>query len=198
METMRSKVNELRTALTAGTVPSRSIDFALSLVAQFDKKGELSEKQMYWVEKLAAGPASNEPISVPDACGIFDMFDRVELKYPKITLRLEDGTGFKIGRAGDRSKYCGQLILTDGTRDKNNYFGRVTEEGQVYLSGKGSQYKDEILETLMELGANPEVIAATHGKVTGNCCFCNRPLSNDRSLEVGYGKTCAERYDLEW
>ena len=31
METMRSKVNELRTALTAGTVSRRSIDFALSL-----------------------------------------------------------------------------------------------------------------------------------------------------------------------
>ena len=193
---MKEQINKLRTALTDGKIAKNSIDFALSLVAQFDKKGELSEKQLYWVEKLG-NPVPQESVGI-DASGIFDMFDSVELKYPKITLRLEDGTGFRIGRAGDRSKYCGQLILTDGSRERNNYFGRVTEDGQVFLSGYGNQYKDEILETLMELSANPENIAATHGKVTGNCCFCNRPLRNDRSLEVGYGKICAERYGLEW
>ena len=192
---MREQINKLREALTKGTVPGRSIDFALSLVAQFDKKGELSEKQMYWVERLA-NPVKVEPLSVPDACGIFDRFDSVPLKYPKINLLLLDGTRFRIARAGERSKYCGQLILTDGTRD--GYFGRVTEDGEVMLSGKGMQYKDEIVEILMEVGANAQEVASEFGKATGNCCFCSRPLSDDRSLAVGYGKKCAEHYGLEW
>lgn len=40
--------------------------------------------------------------------------------------------------------------------------------------------------------------AAAFGQVYGQCVFCLRPLTDDRSKEVGYGETCAEHRGLPW
>lgn len=38
--------------------------------------------------------------------------------------------------------------------------------------------------------------AALHGKMTGKCCFCNSPLIDQKSTDVGYGPVCAKHYGL--
>jgi hypothetical protein len=40
--------------------------------------------------------------------------------------------------------------------------------------------------------------AAAFGHATGCCCFCSRTLTDDRSLVVGYGPTCATKHGLPW
>lgn len=40
--------------------------------------------------------------------------------------------------------------------------------------------------------------AARFGHVTGCCVFCTRKLTDERSIEVGYGPRCAEREGLPW
>lgn len=40
--------------------------------------------------------------------------------------------------------------------------------------------------------------AARFGKTTGRCVFCSRMLTDERSIEVGYGPICAEREGLPW
>jgi hypothetical protein len=40
--------------------------------------------------------------------------------------------------------------------------------------------------------------AAEYGRATGQCIVCCRSLTDDRSLEVGYGKTCAGNNGWPW
>lgn len=40
--------------------------------------------------------------------------------------------------------------------------------------------------------------AASFGALTGRCVFCDRELTDERSIEVGYGPVCAERNGLPW
>lgn len=40
--------------------------------------------------------------------------------------------------------------------------------------------------------------AAKFGHLTGTCVFCGRGLTDERSVEVGYGPVCAEREGLPW
>ena len=40
--------------------------------------------------------------------------------------------------------------------------------------------------------------AAAFGHATGVCVFCARSLSDDRSVSVGYGPTCAAKQGLPW
>jgi len=47
----QTDLNELRVAWAE--LPEKNHEFVQSLIAQFDKHGHLSEKQWYWVRKLA-------------------------------------------------------------------------------------------------------------------------------------------------
>lgn len=40
--------------------------------------------------------------------------------------------------------------------------------------------------------------AAKFGHITGQCVFCARKLTDERSIAVGYGPVCAEREGLPW
>ncbi len=40
--------------------------------------------------------------------------------------------------------------------------------------------------------------AAAFGHSYGRCVFCHKQLSDERSTEVGYGGTCAKKYNLPW
>lgn len=53
------------------------------------------------------------------------------------------------------------------------------------------EFMDELLE-------NPCGRLAQWGKDMARCCFCYKALEDERSLAVGYGKTCAGRWGLPW
>jgi len=40
--------------------------------------------------------------------------------------------------------------------------------------------------------------AQNYGHKTGKCTFCRRRLTDERSVIVGYGPTCAENNHLPW
>lgn len=40
--------------------------------------------------------------------------------------------------------------------------------------------------------------AARFGQLTGQCVFCSRRLTDERSITVGYGPVCAEHNGLPW
>jgi hypothetical protein len=40
--------------------------------------------------------------------------------------------------------------------------------------------------------------ASQYGHAHGNCVFCALPLTDDRSVSVGYGETCAGKRGLPW
>ena len=177
----------------------KDFDFAESLLSYAYKHGDLTEKQEVYAVKLIDRIENPRPIRrIPSVEGVVDLLNKVT-GYPKLWLRFSDGVDLRIHKAGERSKYNGQLQLTDGLPfGDNQYFGRIDVNGEVHLSGKGNEREKELLKLLTSLANDPEGVASEYGKLTGNCSFCHRPLSDDRSIAVGYGSTCAKNYGLGW
>lgn len=176
-------------------------DFAMSLWQQWDRKGELSDEQMYWAEQMvdrAINPqaAQREKIEVGSFAGVMALFAKAKqhLKFPKITL-LVDGLPLQLSLAGERSKTPGQVNVTDGGPYGNSkWYGRVDANGTFEKSRNATPRVEAFLK---EFSKSPAAVAKAHGQLTGRCCFCNAPLSDERSTAAGFGPVCARNYGLE-
>lgn len=189
-------------------------NFVNSLVNQYAERGRLSDKQWYWVNRLtneATNPAPQATIDVGDFSGVVALFAKAgeTLKYPKINLGFGGPSGFanrlRLSVAGPRSKYRGQIQLTDGgSYGENTYYGRVSTDGQLTLSRSTQNdepVRDALIAQLRRLAEKPEEIAAEYARFSGNCCFCHKAIGegdDPRSREAGYGPQCAKRYGLPW
>jgi hypothetical protein len=203
----RQAVTTLKTHLT--NLPKGDQGFAADLLARFTKYGSLSEKQWHWVEKLsdAAETAgvpdfTKETVTVGEFGGVIDLFKKAKqyIKYPKITLQLPSGQPLQLSLAGQNSKAPGTINLTDGgSFGYNKWYGRVTPEGTWDPGPKVDEaLKNDLTSILAKLANAPARTAAAYGKLTGNCCFCATPLTNENSTHVGYGPVCAKRWGLPW
>ena len=187
-------IETLRAALP--TLSAKSQSFAQSLLDQHDMRGSLSEKQMYWVNKLAAEAADRKApreTAKIDLTKIVDLFDTAgqHLKHPAIVL-----DGIRLSVAGERAKFPGSINVTSpGSFQDRTWFGRIALDGTFVGSREATP---AIVEELKALAADPAGKAALYGKQTGCCCFCARELTDERSIAVGYGPICADHYGLPW
>ena len=117
---------------------------------------------------------------------LFTLFNRAAetLRYPAINFTLA-GRRIRIYRA--TKGYI--AIKVDG-----EYVGKlVSADAQIVLySAK------ELLPELDTLMSNPISESASQGREYGRCCFCNRELDNEGSIQHGYGPICAEKWGLPW
>jgi len=129
---------------------------------------------------------------------IFELFTTAitsNLKYPKVTLQTPKGQHIEIKLAGAKSRYTGQLMITNGAgynSARNLYFGRIDLAGKY----QQSTFHPEMATLLERFAADPAGVAAEYGKLTGNCCFCQLKLTDPQSLAVGYGPICADHWGL--
>lgn len=185
-------------------LPESDRAFAQSLLQQWVRKGSLSDKQWLWVDKLVAAtvPKPKVEVAIGNVGGVIGLFKQAmkNLKFPKLTFALPDGKPLQLSIAGPNSKAPGTVVLTDGRPyGGNTYYGRVTTNGVWEpVQSLGSTETRAISKLLTCLSADPAGTAAAHGKATGRCVFCNSELSNEGSLQVGYGPICARRYSLPW
>jgi hypothetical protein len=170
--------------------------FALSLLS----RRVPSEKQIYWIgvlaDKASGKDKKPETFMVENMPGIVSLFEKASanLKYPKIRLQAND-TVFRLTLAGSKSRVPGSInVCSDKGQD---WYGRITDTGKFEASRKTDDATmSAIHNVLMCLAKDPAGTAAAYGKMTGNCCFCSQPLSDDRSVAVGYGPVCAKHYGL--
>ncbi|MCL4743806.1 MAG: hypothetical protein KJZ83_00175 [Burkholderiaceae bacterium] len=187
-------------------LPHSKIDFASSLIKQLERKGQLSEKQWFWVDKLAdmaqGIPDFTQPepekITVGALTGLIAMFNKAaeKLKYPAIALQLPDGNEVRLSRAGKESKNSGYVYVK--VPASVGYAGKVDPDGQYFPKDVKEPLKTELATLLKKMSRHPAETAAEYGKLTGRCCFCSLPLTDPKSTAVGYGKVCAHRYGLPW
>lgn len=111
------------------------------------------------------------------------------LRYPKARFLAPGGGEFRLSVAGAQSQAPGsiQVVLDE------QWIGRVTPTGVVV--GKLARRPD-LIAALLDIAANPAEAAAAYGALMCRCSFCDRPLTDDGSVEVGYGPICAARYGL--
>lgn len=177
--------------------------FAASLYHKYhgSKKG-LSDEQVAWAHILAMDVLESrkpkvdkvvETVSLPNFAEIQAMFSTagIKLKYPKMTFMLDNLT-IRLTKAGDRSKYVGQVIIKD--LGAGVYLGRIDTNGDYHPSLKDNV--PEVASFLKEFAQNPLAVASAMGKKTGHCCFCFKPLKDEKSVTNGYGPICAKRYGL--
>ena len=117
------------------------------------------------------------------------------IQYPKIRLETLNGSPIVLHVAGDKSKYRGQIMITDGGRyGDNTYYGRIDLSGTLQPSS--STWTKEIRGIIEHLAEDPEASLTQYGQMTGSCACCGRTLTNPASIERGIGPICAGRFGL--
>jgi hypothetical protein len=183
----------------------RDAAFAKSLLDQahspYSDAVPLSMKQWEWVRKLA--DKAKAPPAAPAAsfAPIVELFAKAGGKFPAIVFEADDGTAFRLSRAGAASKAPGTINVTDTAKgfDAKTWFGRIGLDGAFQASNRvAPATMASVTAALAAFAANPAGQAAAHGHKTGSCCFCGLTLTDQRSVTVGYGPICAERWGLPW
>jgi len=182
----------------------RDQSFAYSLLSAL--RG-LSDKQMYWVEKLGEKATQPKPepvsINVGNVTAIIDLLERAKehLKFPSFVMGDRD-VALRVSIAGQRAAVPGSITVVGADKDvdgRRPWYGRITRDGGYEPSLKlSANEQTAIAGMLQQFAADPAGEAGRYGRLHGHCCFCNLPLSDERSTEVGYGGTCAEHYGLPW
>jgi hypothetical protein len=206
---MNLSENVAKLASLVPALKANDAKFASDLVASFKNYGSLTPKQEPWIERLIAravapvAPVAQAAVSVGSFANVVALFNTAKesgLKFPKVRLSV-GGTKVVLSLNGKNSKAPGYVSISgEGTYPNRAYYGRVSPDGafQPFKSGLTG-----LVELLTEFSANPARVAKDHGKLTGNCCFCNKVLGlgkEQRSVLVGFGPDCAENYGLkaEW
>lgn len=176
-----------------------SATFAADLCAKASRG--LSSKQAEWVYRLierATAPAADAPVlgDVAPILGLFTRAAAAGLRFPKIRLATPDGGRLVLALCGERSRTAGDIRATDGgSFHDGRYFGRIDRAGRWHA---GRDASPAVLETLTQLAADPAGTASAYGRRSGSCCFCGRALDDGRSVAVGYGPVCADKFGLPW
>lgn len=192
----------------------RDQDFAISLQAQHSNR-PLTEKQLYWVGELTrrgqAAARPQAPVAAPQQAAapteravafsnLAALFAKAG-KHAVVVFRTRSGVDFRLSVAGDRSQNPGHINVTDTSKSFENrtWYGRVTPQGGWVASRRvdAGQLR-EVEAALAEFNADPDAASAEYGRSTGVCCFCGRELTDERSVSVGRGPVCSERWGLPW
>jgi hypothetical protein len=187
------RIEALRNALPK----LRSVDFALSLLRQYDTKGSLSPRQWECVDDMIVktrAPAQVASLVVDGAAKLFGLFANAArgLEHPRLTFNTPMGT-LVVSPAGAQSANAGKLyIKVDG-----EYAGKMGPDG-AFLKSRDLRDAASVGALLTSLCLDPVAAASVYGRRTGVCCFCARRLTDARSVAVGYGPICAEHWGLPW
>jgi hypothetical protein len=121
---------------------------------------------------------------------IVDFLNRAKvngLKQPKVRFIAPQGGELRLSMAGATSKYQGAVQI----KINNEWVGRINADGTT--AGRIDQ---TLLDTLNTIAGNPADAAKKYGALSGHCSFCNLHLTDEGSVEVGYGPVCAKNYGL--
>ena len=141
------------------------------------------------------------PPKVKPTCNVGDLSAVIKLmtdakasiKWPKI--RFEDAD-IRLTISGDRAKVPGAVNVTSNAGyGESVWYGRIMTDGTFDPSFKVT---DAVKDFLTNLAADVRGTVKAHGKDTGNCCFCSRELTVEKSVQAGYGSVCAKTYSLPY
>lgn len=205
----------VQTALAAIPTLSAALDqftkdsdrrFASDLISHYRRTGKLTERQAPWVGKLIERASATDTDqtrvkTIGDVTALKALFDRaaVHLTAPSVVFSVKDIGVVRVFVTKARSKYNGRTLVCDYKPWPQAVvdYGFITNDGQ-FEPKKYVTIPDTLVEGLQAFAADPAGHAKAYGRLTGKCCFCRKPLTDERSTAQGYGATCAEKYNLPW
>ena len=199
--TFRSGLGDAEMLEILSRVPG---SFAADLLRAANSSRGLSYSQENWAHKLANDwlaqqqKAGENPVNSVEESGadaLFAAFDAARIKGAKrMKIRLQDVI-LKPSQSGD------DVWVLDPHKSVENRWGTLTPAylGKVNRrTGIVGSFTDAVMAQVRAACENPAKIAAQYGHDTGNCSFCSKELTDNRSLSVGYGPICAGKYGLPW
>jgi len=145
-----------------------------------------------------ANPADCQPVAAPPAPIVVNLKPVADfltaardrgLKFPKARFLAPTGGELRLSLAGPTSTAPGaiQVKLDD------LWIGRVNPDGAVVgrLAGEPA-----FIDALTKIAADPAAAAKAYGALMCRCSFCDLPLTDAGSVEVGYGPVCAKKWGL--
>lgn len=112
------------------------------------------------------------------------------LQHPKVRFLGPSNSEVRIYIAGSRSNAPGAVVVLDAQK---SYLGRIMPSGDVQGNLK---FDRALLSCLDSIAKDPAAAAKQYAAVMGLCSFCHKPLTDQGSIEVGYGPVCAKHYGL--
>lgn len=140
----------------------------------------------------AVAAAAPKPSKTMDASAIaifLRMARERGLKFPKVRFAAAGGAELLLTLAGPQSKNPGAVFV----KLAGFYLGSIAVDGAV--RGELAR-RDDILSTLATIATDPAKAAKEYGALTCRCSFCGKGLTDEGSVEVGYGPVCADKYGL--
>ncbi len=183
-----------------------------SFAVDLHRKGQrftLSEKQMVWVVKKAeegearVARAAEAAARAAEAARIAALpptldggWDAVTALFAKASETLRT-MRLKVRLNGDDA---GRSVFSIRLRRGEEATAFSTPWGDVDMNTNVLTAKPEQVfpADLSAFKADPVAYMAEQGKKEGNCCFCSRDLTDERSTAHGYGPICAKHYGLAW
>lgn len=207
--------------LHMSNVADKDKNFCQSLCKSLHQNGYLSPKQGFWLGKMyhaykdgatVALKPETVKVDVGNFSGVIALFNKAKeskLQYPALRLLVkaekegEAHKDVKLYVAGPNSQYHGHVMIVGAHKDwdlggQNPYYGRVAPDGKFTEGKHYWKLGASLLPLLQALSQDPAGTAAEYGKLTGCCCFCFSPLTDEKSLAVGYGPTCAKKWGMPW
>lgn len=182
-----------------GHLTAKQTAFCLRLLGELNQQTEKEYAAATKAQPKAAPPKAVEDMTVTLA--LFKLAQtkngtKEGLQRPKVNLQLANGSPVRLAVAGQRSKYAGQIMVTDGGAYGNSkWFGVIRLDGTWH---GGQDETPEVLALVRKFGEDPVGVAVAYGKATGCCCFCGIELTDPQSTQEGYGPICSEHYALPW
>ena len=144
-------------------------------------------------EMFRTAAAARPAVQPLEIGGIVQFLQRAAevLKSPKARFLSPEKKEMRLSIAGPRSRHVGSIQVTIA----GTWVGNILTDGRPH--GPIATQKD-VLDLLVAIAEDPANAAAAYGAMMSRCSFCNLPLTDEGSVEVGYGPICAANWSLPW
>lgn len=198
--TLNELIVQLETGIEALPLPKRVDAQDLCDKARRFKSASANQiKYMVALLKLSRGEQpERETVPVGDMAGVIALFDsaKAHLKAPAIVVAYKEEEETRFLRLKPSLGHQGAINVT--AEPSRDWLGRIDAQGGFERNRRMASEAERIVPVLQRFAADPVTGAKESARLTGKCVFCNTKLKDERSTNVGYGKTCAGRYGLAW
>ena len=163
-------------------------NFAYSLLNQYQRKGELSERQWDAAERMIlkvkqTATQKQDMTRAVDVSRIKDLLLHAKVKKPVFR-----AAALAFSLAPTNGKNAGAVYVKRGP----DYQGKIT--GSMFVPAKTCA--SDVPDNVVAVARDPKGEAVKHGKLTGQCSCCGRPLTDPVSIELGIGPICLHNWSL--
>lgn len=175
--------------------------FAYDLCMRETKGLFMSESQVSWVYKIAEDVRRlREPkttkVRSTDASDILASLAEARakgIKKPILRLQRANGVEIQLKYMSVGKNAGGAWVTMHG-----DLIGKIDDGGVFTFTGR--PYTDQLIDEVFSLieSAHNDLEGAlrSYGKMTSRCGCCGLPLTNKKSIELGIGPICLDKFGL--